>query len=334
MDTPNPRMNHQKLVSIFRKVLGCPTAPFHEYHVRETVRELLAPLPHVTLGQDPFGNLIATYRAAESPARFVFGAHMDHPGYVRSPVTGKWEFLGGMPAGYLETNAPTREFGEFAMWDLPGFELADGVISSRACDDLVGCAAMVCLFHELERLETRATCHAVFTRAEEVGFVGAIHLAKAWPFERDARFISLETSLPMAGSNLGDGPVIRVGDGQSVFDHVVTGDLVAVAKLAGVPHQRALLDRGSCEATATQFYGIPSAGISVLMGNYHNCGPGGVIEPEFVELADAKAMVQLITQLVVLSGQESMSRNLLASKFAERLSQHRPYVRATAKWFS
>jgi len=327
-------MNHQKLVSIFRKVLSSPTAPFHEYHVRETVRELLAPLPHLTLRHDLFGNLIVTYRRSEQPARLVFGAHMDHPGYVRSPVSGQWEFLGGMPPGYLDTKAPVREYGEFAMWDLPGFELAGGVISSRACDDLVGCAAMVCLFHELERLEARATCHAVFTRAEEVGFVGAIHLAKSWPFERDARFISLETSLPMAGCSLGDGPVIRVGDGQSVFDHVVTGDLVAVAKQVGLPHQRALLDRGSCEATATQFYGIPSAGISVLMGNYHNCGPGCVVEPEYVELADAKGMVQLITQLVILSGQDSMSRNQLGTKFAERLALHRHYERATAKWFA
>jgi endoglucanase len=114
---------------------------------------------------------------------------------------------------------------------------------------------------------------------------------------------------------------------------VVTGDLVAVAKEAGIPHQRALLDRGSCEATATQYYGIPSAGVSVLMGNYHNCGANGKIQPEFVELADVKAMVNLITQLVSRSGAESLSRVRLGARFEERINQHRIYEQATASHF-
>jgi endoglucanase len=326
-------MNHQKLVSIFRRVLSCPTAPFHEYHVRRTIRDLLKGLPHVSTQGDTFGNLIVTYHGGDAPARFCFGAHMDHPGFVRSPRTGKWDFLGGMPAAFLNNGAPIDEFGDFAMWSLPEFELEDGTMLSRACDDLVGCATIVCLFHELERLEVQTTCHAVFTRAEEVGFIGAIRLAEAWPFAKSVRFISLETSLPMPGASLGGGPVIRVGDGQSVFDHVVTGDLVAVAKEAGIAHQRALLDRGSCEATATQFYGIPSAGISVLMGNYHNCGQAGRIEAEYVDLADVKGMVNLITQLVSRSGNESLSQLRLAARFEERINQHRIYERATASRF-
>ena len=333
MNSSKGFMNHQKLVSIFRRVLSSPPAPFHEYHVRRTIRDLLTGLPHVTTRGDSFGNLIVTYRGGDAPARFCFGAHMDHPGFVRSPRSGKWDFLGGMPAAFLQSGAPIEEFGEFAMWALPGFELEDGTVNSRACDDLVGCASIVCLFHELERLEVQASCHAVFTRAEEVGFIGAIRLAEAWPFADQVRFISLETSLPMPGATLGGGPVIRVGDGQSVFDHVVTGDLVAVAKEAGIPHQRALLDRGSCEATATQYYGIPSAGVSVLMGNYHNCGANGKIQPEFVELADVKAMVNLITQLVSRSGAESLSRVRLGARFEERINQHRIYEQATAAHF-
>jgi endoglucanase len=333
MNTLKGPMNHQKLVSIFRRILSAPTAPFHEYHVRRAIRDLLTGLPHVTTQGDSFGNLIATYSSGDSPARFCFGAHMDHPGFVRSPRTGKWDFLGGMPATYLETGAPIEEFGDFAMWRLPAFELDGPRLTSRACDDLIGCASLVCLFHELARLDVSTTCHAVFTRAEEVGFIGAIRLAESWPFSKSVRFISLETSLPMPGATLGQGPVIRVGDGQSVFDHVVTGDMATVARESGICHQRALLDRGSCEATATQFYGIPSAGISVLMGNYHNCGPNGRIEAEFVDLSDVKGMVNLITQLVVRSGSESISHLRLAARFEERINQHRVYERATAARF-
>ncbi|RFC49039.1 MAG: endoglucanase [Verrucomicrobia bacterium] len=333
MDTPKGFMNHQKLISILRRILSSPTAPFHEYHVRRSIRDLLAGLPHVTTRSDSFGNLIATYQFGDKPARFCFGAHMDHPGFVLSPRNGTWDFLGGMPPGYLNLGAPLEEFGEFAMWRLPAFALEGNRVIGRACDDLVGCASMVCLFHELERLEAVTTCHAVFTRAEEVGFIGAIRLAQSWPFDPTVRFVSLETSLPMPGAKLGDGPVIRVGDGQSVFDHVVTGDLSLVARECGINHQRALLDRGSCEATATQFYGIPSAGISVLMGNYHNCGPDGGIEPEFVDLVDVKGMINLITQLVIRSGSESISQAALALRFEERIKNHAIYDRATAAHF-
>jgi endoglucanase len=326
-------MNHQKLISILRRVLSSPTAPFHEYHVRRAIHELLEPLPHVTLRSDAFGNLIATYSLGGSPARFCFGAHMDHPGFARSPRTGGWDFLGGMPPGYLNTGAPIEEFGEFAMWRLPAFSVEGTRVTGRACDDLIGCASIVCLFHELARLQVNATCHAVFTRAEEVGFIGAIRLAQSWPFDPAVCFVSLETSLPMSGMSLGGGPVIRVGDGQSVFNHVVTGDLVTVARESGISHHRALLDRGSCEATATQFYGIPSAGVSVLMGNYHNCSPGGRIAPEFVDLSDVKGMINLIIQLVVRSGGASISQANLAARFEERIRNHALYEMTTASHF-
>ena len=56
---------------------------------------------------------------------------------------GEFEFLGGVPERFRVKNPPIREFGDFAMWDLPEFEILDGNIVSRVCDDLVGCAAIV-----------------------------------------------------------------------------------------------------------------------------------------------------------------------------------------------
>lgn len=56
------------------------------------------------------------------------------------------------------------------MWDLPAFELKDGQIHSRACDDLLGCAEIICLFRELEAANADVHCLGIFTRAEEVGF--------------------------------------------------------------------------------------------------------------------------------------------------------------------
>ena len=58
----------------------------------------------------------------------------------------------------LETRR--REHGDFAVWDLPDFALVDGQIRARVCDDLVGCAAIVCLFSELERIAAEVTVEA------------------------------------------------------------------------------------------------------------------------------------------------------------------------------
>lgn len=319
-------MEAEQLLPVFERIQRCPTAPFHEDRVSETIQQLLAECPHVSIAADDFGNLVATYQRGDQPGRLAFGAHMDHPAFVRSPETGEFEFLGGVPERYRDKNPPIREFGDFAMWDLPEFEIEDGKIVSRVCDDLVGCAAIVCLFQELERREVEVTCYGLFTRAEEVGFVGAIHLAKNWPLGPEVRFVSLETSAPVPGTEMGKGPVIRVGDRMSVFDTAVSGDLVFAAAAEEIQVQRALLDRGSCEATAMQFYGVPSAGISVLLGNYHNCGPDDRIEAEFIHLSDAVGLVSLIVALVTHAGSSSPAQIEMGERFDKRLVDHAKFA--------
>ncbi len=327
-------MNHQKLLHIFRSIQSCPTAPFHEYHVRSKITEFLRDLPHVATFTDSFGNLLATYKNAETDSQLAFGAHMDHPGYVRDPKSGEFTFLGSVPETYRAKNPPRQKFGDFAMWDLPEWELSNEQITSRVCDDLIGCAAIVCLFHELETQQIPTTCHAAFTRAEEVGFLGATHLAKNWPFSANTRFVSLETSAPVPGTTLGEGPVIRVGDRMSVFDPTVSNDLVLAANQAQIPHQRALLDRGSCEATALQHHGIASAGISVLLGNYHNCGTNDQIAAEFVSLGDAKALVKLLVSLVgLVKDGASPASSQLGQRLEKNLEKHRSYIQATQDRF-
>lgn len=326
-------MNHQKLLSICRQIQSCPTAPYHEYYVRNEIRSLLSALPHVSTYSDGFGNLIATYQRGEKAPRLAFGAHMDHPGWVRSPLTQQWEFLGGVPQVYLDQNPPRREFGDFAMFHLPEFEINGRHLVSRVCDDLVGCAGLVALLEELERQQIEATCYGIFTRAEEVGFAGAMHLARNWPFSPEVRFVSLETSAPVTGVEMGKGPVVRAGDRLSIFDPDVSGDLIYAAELETLPVQRALLDRGACEATAMQFYGLPSAGISILLGNYHNCGPNLSIEPEYVNIDDLDGMVDLLVALVKHAGAQSPSRHAMRERFEKRVAQHEIFERATASRF-
>ncbi|MCE9609505.1 MAG: M20/M25/M40 family metallo-hydrolase [Chthoniobacter sp.] len=277
------------LLEIARSILAQPTAPFHEDAVRAEILMQLAQCPHVTAVQDDFGNVIACYRRGPGVARYAFAAHMDHPAYVGG------EFLGGVPVEYREKNPPVRDFGAFAMWDLPAFELRDGRIFSRACDDLIGCAAIVALFHELERAGSEACVHGLFTRAEEVGFVGAIRLAQSGCVSKELTVVSLETSSEKGGpAKMGDGVIVRVGDRTSIFDDAATAALLDAAKRAEIPVQRCLMSGGTCEATAYQLYGYRSAGLCVALGNYHNCGPNTEIASEFVSAADVVGMVRLM----------------------------------------
>ena len=104
-------MHHQTLLSYLRKVLETPTAPFLEYHMARTIRELLATFPHVDVTEDKFGNLIARYRRGRKPARLAFGAHLDHPGWVRTPgdEKGEPEFLGWVPEERLDKGEKPKQ---------------------------------------------------------------------------------------------------------------------------------------------------------------------------------------------------------------------------------
>ena len=59
------------------------------------------------------------------------------------------------------------------VFDLPDFDLDGSMIRMRALDDLAGCAAVLALLRASTEFETPGAVHGLFTRAEEVGLVGA-----------------------------------------------------------------------------------------------------------------------------------------------------------------
>lgn len=285
------------MVSVVAALANCPTAPFHEDAVRSEIERQLRNCSRVKLERDDFGNLIATYRRGRRTAPgWALAAHMDHPGWVRK-AKGEMQFLGSV-AERFRKRSKMKSFGEFAMWDLPAFELREGKIYSRACDDLLGCAEIICVLRELEETKATAHCVGLFTRAEEVGFVGAIQLAKSGVVSRSLTILSLETSTPRGSAEMGKGPIVRVGDRISTFDGPATARLLQAAELEKIPIQRCLLDGGACEATAYQLYGYTCAAASLALGNYHNVTPKGRIGPEFVASSDFIGMVRLCLAVV------------------------------------
>ncbi len=309
-----------RYLSIAESILVQPTAPFHEDAVRYEIERLLAELPHVTLARDAFGNLLACYRRGPAPARYAFAAHMDHPAYVGR------DFLGGVPEAYLKKKPARQRFGVYSMWDLPAFELRRGKIYSRACDDLIGCACIVEMFYALEEAGAKCAAYGLFTRAEEVGFVGAIRLAKSGLLPKETTVVSLECSSVKGGPvKIGGGPIIRVGDRTSIFDSEATAQMQECAREAKLAHQRALMQGGTCEATTYALYGYRTAAMCVALGNYHNCGPGTRIAPEYVSAQDAEGMAGLCVAMA--KSRPSSALASLRKRLEKRVGDHRKYFR-------
>jgi endoglucanase len=186
-----------------------------------------------------------------------------------------------------------------AMWDVPAFRLVDGIVHSRACDDLVGCAAILAALHQLAADNEPIDVAAIFSRAEEAGFCGVLCLLGEPSLHpllpRDGAYISVENSSEYPGVTLGQGAIIRLGDRASTFDSRMTDSLWTAARANGLSARRVLMDKGTCEATPFAKAGLRAGGICVPLRNYHNMNQATTkIEPEAIALSDAEELVALI----------------------------------------
>ena len=199
------------------------------------------------------------------------------------------------------------EPGGFAMWAFPGFNLDGGHIEGRVCDDLLGGAVVLSALDELARRAPEAVAvWGVFTRAEEIGFLGALEAIRLGTVPGDACVLSLECSKALADAPQGGGIIVRVGDRASIFDPGVTAALAAAAARRaaqdpGFRWQRKLMDGGACEATAFCAAGYRASGLALPLGNYHNAlddpTSGAGVGPEHVLVDDYVAGVQLLVEL-------------------------------------
>src|SRR5689334_18247941 len=70
--------------TILQELCSTPTAPFAEQHVVRYVEQFVRARKNLKLTRDPHGNLLIELKSAakRGAPRWVFGAHMDHPGFV------------------------------------------------------------------------------------------------------------------------------------------------------------------------------------------------------------------------------------------------------------
>lgn len=199
--------------------------------------------------------------------------------------------------------------GHFGVWDLPGFRRAardPDLLETRAADDLAGVAGILAVLELADRIDParRVDVRALLTRAEEVGFVGAIAAARSGVVPRAARIVAIEASRALPHAPQGAGPILRVGDRTSVFDDGLTRWLGRVAtELAGpkgdrFAWQRRLMDGGTCESTAYQLHGYRCAALCVPLGNYHNMSARGRIALESIRLRDLVGLVRFFEGMI------------------------------------
>jgi putative aminopeptidase FrvX len=199
--------------------------------------------------------------------------------------------LPGWPKRKLvELDAPVSGFGQ---WDVTRFAVRNGRLYATGIDDVLSVVVVLAALAEIKRRRLRTHVWGVFTRAEEVGFNGAVELARAGKIPRRALVISMEMSRQRPWARIGDGPVVRVGDRMTMFSPEATYFLQEVARRAAINAQRALMDGGTTEATAFGGFGYRVGGLCLPLGNYHNIGPNRKIRAEFVSVNDLEGLVKL-----------------------------------------
>lgn len=347
----------EELYQALMAIAACPTAPCHEGHVRACLLERLADLPHITTRVDEFGNLHARYEHQPEREPFRVVAHMDHPGFVVHRQDGSEElrFAGGVEEKYFagrgvvfyheQTTKPLgravikgASFSDdvkrvvldrpipvgatFAMWDLPKARCTKRLFLSPACDDLAQVSTVLALLRRLALGGARGGVHALFTRAEEIGFAGALAALKSKTPLAPMPTLSLETSKARGFARVDGGPVVRVGDRLSIFDSRVTHWLETAfrdlqAKRPGVIYQRLLMGGGTCEASVFHRAGLPTGALCVALNNYHNMGPGTALRTESISLRDAQALYDFLFFLATEGKSMRVADEAVTERFAQ-----------------
>ncbi len=194
-----------------------------------------------------------------------------------------------------------------AMWDVDPFRVEGDIIYGRAIDDLGGVAAIVESLRRIAERSEPVDFIALFTRGEESGFRGTIALCLDEDRERllpnNSQVISIETSSARPATPVGGGAILRIGDKTTVFDSEMCrmfGEITKEqASVSGRrPLVRALMDGGSCEASAFNLFGYRSAGMCLPLGNYHNMDvTNQIIAPEYISNSDAEDLISTIVEV-------------------------------------
>jgi len=351
----------KRALDILRLLGGCPATSFHEGLVSRRIVDILD-ASKIDYRVDMYGNIIArvdgNLEAESESLPIAFVAHMDHPGFevVRYeeelPIATS---LGGVPLASITKGANAFYFDEKGnrfkceLEPIPGdqnellvkssvlppvgapivfalddFSISEDILRMRAMDDLAGCAAIIASLEELKNNPSASEVYGVFTRAEEVGLIGARLLSLEKTLPQNTFVVSVETSSIIPGVTQGEGPVIRTGDASYTFNSeaeqiLIMGREAIKSSDSDFKCQRQLMSAGSCEASAFAVNGYRTTGIAFPLGNWHNAtttirDPNGGVGDEYISVYDFIGGVRLI---------ESSARNVATRNNSPLPSRYR-----------
>ena len=374
MSTKNERTE-----SLLLELTSLPTAAGHEDRVQAYLDGWLARRSrNLKWKRDRAGNLLIRHRAPGRKAPLLITAHLDHPAFVVRGIEGnevELEFRGGVQDDYFEgarievfdaEDAPTRgriteldskatpfkiararldrrntriAVGDIGRWAFPKAVISGGRLRTDACDDLAAVAAALTAFDSIRKRKGCEHVGLLFTVAEEVGFLGAIEVARnatsgrGGLIPRSSRLVCLENSRSFAESPIGGGPIVRVGDRISVFSPDLTNIIshVCMEETKRDPSftwQRKLMPGGACEATAFSTFGFESTCLCLPLGNYHNMSDvDGVragrvparVKREEIAMSDFHGLVRMLELIArKIDTAEGSIRTLLDDLYAKR----------------
>lgn len=227
--------------------------------------------------------------------------------------------------------------GSPGMFDLtPGkFAGKPKLFHSRVCDDLAGAAAALAALDQLRHESLEVPLAVMLTRAEEVGFVGAlaaVHDRRGLLRKDDDLLLAIECSSEQPYARQHDGVILRVGDRTSIFNSSLTAFLhdTAQALQKADPtfkFQRALMPGGTCESTVYDAWGYHAAAVCVALGNYHNMDKAKkTIAPETVSAGDYLHMVRLFVELARTAHTYEPGHVALKARLSKRFDQFKPLL--------
>ena len=348
---------NQRTRKLMMDILSLPTAPYHEDAVAGYIVRF-AQKRGLPVTEDKYGNLVVRYRNGSRPKPVAITAHMDHPGFEvfeadGCELTAQW--LGGCdpkhfpgskvmvvsdgeripgrvtsPLSQEERNGRSRTFsiraqkplskqdGVFGYWNLTPVEVKGDLIRTKGADNLASCAAVLAALDRVRQQKAETDLWGVFTRAEEVGLLGAAGIVDARTVPKRVPLVVLETSRELPGAQIGKGAVIRVGDVLSVFDPRVEFAIHTVArglreKDRRFVFQRQLMSGGTCEASLYTLHGFTVGALAFPLGNYHNQGKRWPAE-EYISVTDTDSMIKLCTA-IALSPPSGETRTAIKKRF-------------------
>lgn len=325
------------------ELTALPTAAGREHRVIAWVRRWADRRKHIRWREDEHGNVMLAREGSQSRKPIILAAHMDHPSFVVTGVREKEVeavfrggvlrefFKAGTPLALHHGDAPAqrgklvrveeptsrRELpavasfpeavraakGDVLRWALPAPRIVKNHLYAPACDDLAAVAAALSALDRIARRREPTDVRVLLTRAEEIGFIGAMGACRSGFIPQRSRVIVLENSKSFADSPLGGGPIVRVGDRTSTFDPDLTYRVgLVAAHLAEQDEafrwQRKLMPGGTCEASAYQALGYSATCVCLPLLNYHNMNERtGRIDSECIDLDDYDGMVRLLVAL-------------------------------------